>query len=459
MEKFKKVLHNSFFYRIFLWILRFWFFVVYYKEVKILGRESIPADSPVIFNPNHPNSFIDDVSILSTNNRNTVIVGHAGLFKNSLITRILIFFRLIPAFRKEDGKENLYKNQEVFDLGVYVLKHSFALLIFPEARHTGLNHLFPIRKGAIRIAFKYAQEHNFISPVYMVPVGLYYSDFSRYRSKILINYGKAVNISDFARLYKIDPAQAINKVRQILDKRIKSNMLHIPDQDDYDFFDFMRQVADDFVAGQRGKSINDVKDEFEIHKFIIDVLYKLKRVDIRAYNKLKKLSDRYMQAIRSLGIKDTAIEKRFSTGRLVVKTFEAFVFLPVYLLLALNFSVPVILTEFIAALFPQRPDKASVRFVAPMVFVPLWVAVQLFILWKKVNYWWLKVFYAIIHPWLFIILCELNIWLGNVLIQWKIFLKKDKIKDLILMRDQLIKTFSEVWKENELEKNLEYASF
>ncbi len=452
MSDFKKVTHNCVLHWLLIKWFTFWQRFVHFRQVEVLGARNLRYNGAKIINPNHPNSFVDDISVLTTNRLKTVIVGHAGLFKNKLVTRFLIFFRLLPAFRREDGFNNICKNHGSFEHAIYAMEKGFSLLIFPEAQQTGLNSLIRIRKGAIRIAFLYAEKYNFQRPVYLVPTAIYYTDFYQPRGKLLVRYGEPINVLDYKEIYDKLPSRAIARVRDELESRMKQQMLHIEKGRFYEAINFSRDLFDVFVSAELGVSLKDVKNKFFVDKFIVERIAWLGEVDHERYNSLMTAIEEYRNGLLSNGTTDDLVERDIKLWKLTVRTLFMLIYLPVYLVLLVNFSVPYFLSEFITGFFSDRQDKASVRFVAPMVFVPLWVAYEIYVLWNKVNVLLIKVLYVVFWPLLYGLFLDSTKLLGQTYNMWKLYLRKPDYIRLKKVRKLLIDRFSELMEEDGVEK-------
>ena len=444
MPDYKKVTHKCWLYWLLIIWFKFWHRIIHFRQVKVVGLENLRVPGAKIFNPNHPNSFIDDISVLTTNRQKTVIVGHAGLFSNKLITKFLIFFRLLPAFRREDGLSNVCKNHGSFEHAVYAMEQGFSLLIFPEAQHTGLNSLLPLRKGAVRIAFLYADKHGFEEPVYLVPTTLYYTDFFRPRGRILIKYGTPINILEFRELYHRHPSRAIAMVRDELESRIRVQVVDIDRGPHYSAVNFSRDVLDSKVSKILGKPLKDVENKYEVDKYIVSQMNRL-NVDFPGqFQALVEKIEKYRLQLQQTRVSDELMEKEIGLWRLILRTLASFVILPLYLVLLVNFSFSYFLSEFITVLFPDNQDKASVRFVAPMVFVPLWVIGEVYVYWKKVNLLIIKFLYVLFWPVLYTIFLDSGAWLGQTYRLWKVYLYDEKFELLKILRNQIIEQFSQL---------------
>ncbi|MDD3526473.1 MAG: 1-acyl-sn-glycerol-3-phosphate acyltransferase, partial [Bacteroidales bacterium] len=124
-----------------------------HRRITVSGLENIPKDVALILAPNHQNALMDAMAVLLTVPPQPVWLARADIFGNPVINKILHFLKISPVYRIRDGKNNLSKNDEVFDLALRVLKNKRALAIFPEGMHTFRRQSAPHKKAIPRIAF------------------------------------------------------------------------------------------------------------------------------------------------------------------------------------------------------------------------------------------------------------------------------------------------------------------
>jgi len=205
-----------------------------YRRVEYHGLEKIPKDGAIIYAPNHVNTLMDALAVLVMDNQDKVFVARADIFKNPTILKFLTFLKMLPINRKRDGIENLVKNEEINDIVVDVLRDQVPFCIFPEGTHSHLHGLLPLVKGIFRIAL---QAHNTFGdkmPLYLVPVGIEYGHFYRYRSSLLVQIGEPINVSQFVTENPdLSVPQQMNALRDQLSEQLKKVILYIPNDANY----------------------------------------------------------------------------------------------------------------------------------------------------------------------------------------------------------------------------------
>ena len=167
-----------------------------YRSILKVGEENIPKDGAIIFAPNHTNTLMDALVVLAYNCQPKVFVARADIFRNRKLAQIFTFLKIMPIMRQRDGISAVKKNQETIDKAVDVLKDRIPFCIFPEGTHQAKYSSLPLSKGIFRIAY---QAHDLMPdvPLYIVPVGIKYGDFFRFRSTIRMEFGKPINVGEF----------------------------------------------------------------------------------------------------------------------------------------------------------------------------------------------------------------------------------------------------------------------
>lgn len=217
----------------------------YRGRIKVEGEENIPKDGAVILAPNHSNTLMDALVVLQMKKGPTVFGARADLFNT--IGPMLRFFKILPMVRKRDGLRNVVKNLDTMEEVIDTLVHKIPFCMFCEGTHRPKHSLMPVTKGIVRIAFNADEQ---IQPVNIVPVGIDYGDYFRYRDTCRIRIGEPINITQFlieAREKGTNEADCYRAIREELYKRISSLITFIDDDENYDARWILKRhgIADD----------------------------------------------------------------------------------------------------------------------------------------------------------------------------------------------------------------------
>jgi 1-acyl-sn-glycerol-3-phosphate acyltransferase len=277
----------------------FVFFRLTFRKFTIVGLENIPKNKPVILAPNHQNALIDALSIVFSLPGQPVFLSRADIFKSKLAAYFLNIFKLMPVFRIRDGKESLTNNQETFDTSIRVLLSNKVLCLFPEAAHIGMKSMLPHKKAIPRIAFLAGEKTNFEIDLYVVPVGLNYTHYYKFRSDLVVQYGKPISLKEYFNIYRSEgELKATQALKDKIYIELSDLCVNVPDKEDYDIYDqgfemCRREVCESLNL--KASPLNLVKAEQAIVqklKFYLDEHLSEKEGLLRASSACKQLKNK-----------------------------------------------------------------------------------------------------------------------------------------------------------------------
>ena len=230
-----------------------------YRKVEVRGKENIPTDGAVIIAPNHCNTLMDALVILRAFDNETVFGARADMFNNAFIAKLMYFIRILPMVRQRDGLRNVLKNYETQEIIVETLKNKVRFCMFPEGRHRPAHSLQTLGKGTFRAALAANAEFGDQMPVYIVPAGIEYGDYFRYRSTSLVTFGKPINVTETVKELNLDnEAQVMDHLRKELSARMSELITYLPYDENYDAKWALTKVrALDFKGGLYEKMLNN----------------------------------------------------------------------------------------------------------------------------------------------------------------------------------------------------------
>jgi glycerol-3-phosphate O-acyltransferase / dihydroxyacetone phosphate acyltransferase len=178
-------------YRALQWFLGF-ITRIFFRQVEVVGLEHVPADGPVIFAGNHPNSLIDPVLIITTCGRKVHFAAKDTLFQSRLLRQVLRGLGAVPVARKDDHGAKI-DNDAAFTAMFEVLGGGGAIGIFPEGLSHDGSELAKLKTGAARLALGGAAHCG--GPVRVIPCGLTFIHPKRFRSRVLVQYGEPIVVN------------------------------------------------------------------------------------------------------------------------------------------------------------------------------------------------------------------------------------------------------------------------
>ena len=207
------------------------------RRLTVRGKENLPKDGAVIIGCNHTSALLDALAILRAMNRATVFMTRSDVFRKPILKKLFTFFKMLPIFRIRDGFAAVKQNEEIIGKCVEVLRHHYPLALFPEATHRPKHSLRSLSKGIFHIALEANKAIGHERPVYIVPMGLEYGNYFRYRSHVVATYGEPINVTEFVRQHggeEVTPARMLAMLRDELALRMSKLIAFVPDTDEYD---------------------------------------------------------------------------------------------------------------------------------------------------------------------------------------------------------------------------------
>jgi 1-acyl-sn-glycerol-3-phosphate acyltransferase len=154
----------------------------FYRDIRITGRERIPARVPLLIAANHQNALVDSLIVAWVVPRRIAMTAKATLTENPLIALLFRILGVVPLRRVSDeaGKSNgsaadRSRNTEAFREILNLLEQRRAVLIFPEGKSHNEVGLEPLKTGLARLALQ-ARDERFIKGVTILPIGLIFED-------------------------------------------------------------------------------------------------------------------------------------------------------------------------------------------------------------------------------------------------------------------------------------------
>lgn len=216
-----------------------------FRKYQIEGIENLPDDGCVIWASNHTNALMDPMVMLPANKIRKVFVARADIFKKNWAKKALYFLRVMPIYRIRDGINAVKQNNEAIDQATGVIMDGVPFIIFPEATHRAKHSLLKLSKGIFHIA-ENAIEKSDGRPVFIQPIGIEYSDYFRFRNKVLVRFGKPISVNRFLEEHSDEPAPvAMLQMRGLLTEALAREIVYIPDDEDYDaIWEYTKLKAD-----------------------------------------------------------------------------------------------------------------------------------------------------------------------------------------------------------------------
>ncbi len=168
---------------------------IFFRRIETVNADSVPRGTGVIFVVNHPNGLIDPALVFVAMPRRISFLAKSTIFKMPVLGWILRTVGALPLYRRIDAGEDVTKNQETFELCRELLQNGGSIALFPEGVSHNSPKLLPLKSGASRIALGAASVQDGDVEVKIVPVGLYYTNKTTFRSEVMLHFGEAFSVT------------------------------------------------------------------------------------------------------------------------------------------------------------------------------------------------------------------------------------------------------------------------
>jgi len=423
---------------------------IFYKKICITGLENIPKNKPLFFAPNHQNALMDALIVIFAVTKQVVFVARSDIFKNPIAAKILIWMKVLPAYRIRDGKENLKKNDKVFDASVKILENNNVITIFPEAQHTDKRRLRILKKAIQRIVFQTENANGFEMNIQIIPIGIYYKSYWNFRSTVQINFGKPISSIDFKEIYKENEQKAMLTLRDKMTESIKPLMIDIETEEFYDTYENLREIFN-FEMRKKLNLTNEQKNVFIADKKIIEAL----NIELKNnYDNIKSIDKdvkEYTKGIKKYKIKDWILKKTTSFSQILLKSLILIFLSPIFIYGTLNNIIPYLLPSIITKKIKDKQFISSVVFAFGIITFPLFYIIQTIIFSFFIEQNWYAVLYMISLPITGLFAFSIHRYFVKTKSQFIFLLNKNKaaMKNLIEIRKKIISNVSKI-----VEKNL-----
>lgn len=414
---------------------------LFYRKVTVIGFEKIPANTPVIFAPNHQNALMDALAVLFAARRPVVFMARADIFKKPLIAKILNVLKILPIYRIRDGYAELGRNQEVFDATVDVLNSNTPICILPEGNHEGRKRLRPLKKGIFRMAFQAEQSRQFKLNLQIVPVGIDYSDYYHAGADLVVVIGSPIPVAQYAAQYVENEQKTINTLVGVLAENISNLMIDIPDEN-YELIYQLSEMYEPVVWDTHNEKRHPY-NRLTIRQYIVQKFAALFTRNPLKADELRQAIAHYSTKVNAAGFSDKLLRHNAPKFLwLLIDSGVSILLLPLYVYgLLLNY-IPYKLPLYQASKAKDPNFRTSIQFAISLLIFPVYyiIPIALFCYFSAYALW--EIIFAISLPvsGLFAFYHHKHIkWLwGRVRIFWFKQMHRSRYNELMLFRKQVI---------------------
>lgn len=374
-----------------------------YRNIRYVGLEKVPQDGAVIYAPNHTNALMDALVILAMDRKPKVFVARADIFKNPILARIFHFLKIMPIMRMRDGIDEVRKNNETIEKAVDVLRDKVPFCIFPEGQHQAKYSSLPLSKGIFRIAFQ-AQELMPDTPLYIVPVGMRYGSFFRFRSSVRVQIGDPINVGTFISQHsEMTPQEQMNVMREMLTERMRSSIFYIENDENYDATYEVCAAAVKTQVRKLYKSSPELRKcrldaHFRANNITVQQLAQLREEHSDEFNELMRLGSEAYEIRKSKRISINSVSIKYPVLSRVLKHLYLILTLP-YCVLVSILTLPIkLLCGFLFTKLKDYAFRNSIRYLINLVLWPILMVIYSIIICVYIPYPWSLAAIALLLP-------------------------------------------------------------
>ncbi len=199
----------------------------YFRRLEITGRQNIPPTGPVIFASNHPHSITDALLLGLGTGRMLHFIAHSGLFRSKFKAWFLRSSGVIPVYRPKDVEGAPDKNFSMFTACHDVLRQGGSIGIFPEGTSAEERRVQKLKTGTARIALSAEQDADWTMGLTIVPVGLNFESRQRFRSRVLVRFGKPIEVAALRQQYCDDEVETVNSLTSRLQDSLRREVVNV----------------------------------------------------------------------------------------------------------------------------------------------------------------------------------------------------------------------------------------
>ncbi len=284
---------------------------LYFRRVEVVGLEHVPLKSPVIFVLNHPNALVDPAFLLSLAPRRVCFLAKAPLFRMPVIGFLVRAMDCLPVYRHQDEGEDVSKNREMFVAARKLLASGGTIAICPEGVSHDEPRLRPIKTGAARIALGAVSTAEVLD-LKIVPAGLYYTSKTKFRSAVLLYFGKPLEVEAVKLEPDGNPPRAdVRELSNRIESALRAVMLDAEHEEALQTISRAERIFSSDPAASGNESL---AGELQLQQRFLQAYHLLCE---RAPERLRKLEirmSRFEQELTQAGVDPDELSPPTSTG-------------------------------------------------------------------------------------------------------------------------------------------------
>lgn len=342
---------------------------LFFRRIETYNANVVPKGKPVIFVHNHPNGLIDPALVFVALPRKISFLAKSTLFKMPVISFLLKTVEALPLYRQTDAGADISKNQKTFALCRELLKKGGAIALFPEGVSHDAPKVLPAKTGAARIAIGAVSVGENPMELYIVPVGLFYTSKTKFRSEALLHFGEPFPVKP-AELDEDGqpPKGPVKELTRKIEEAIKEVTVNAETDAELQTAQIAERI---FAAADENSNLSD-KLEFQ-RKYLAE------QDDDDDTSELRAKLVAYDKKLDGLGLEAehlslSQMDKGFVMWRAFVMALPLILLSPFAIIGIVLHYIPYKLCDIASKMFTKHGEDdivSTVKFLAGMVFMPL----------------------------------------------------------------------------------------
>ncbi|PIQ20139.1 MAG: glycerol acyltransferase [Cytophagales bacterium CG18_big_fil_WC_8_21_14_2_50_42_9] len=362
---------------------------IFFRRIEVQNRHLIPATGPLLIASNHPNTFMDPIAVAAIFKQDVYFITKSTVFNSPFKKWLLQKANMIPVYRREDGVVPATGNDATFRKCTEYLLKKRTLIIFPEGNSFNERRLRPLKTGAARMAMVAESQANAGMEVKIIPIGVNYTDPTRFRSDLFINVGELISIKDYTATAAQDSFKAAQDLTAELRRRL-TDLIIVTETEEED------ELVQQIELVYRADLIKDLgledrqEDKFVLTKSIAESIRYFQQQEPGRVEAIRKRMNRYFQNLNKLGLQDKYLAHSQANSNLFKNSFRTILYLlagfPVFIWGILTNYLPYYIPGKIAdALTSEEEFRAPVMMTAGILSFGLVYVLEIAVIYAVTN--------------------------------------------------------------------------
>jgi glycerol-3-phosphate O-acyltransferase / dihydroxyacetone phosphate acyltransferase len=358
---------------------------VFFRRFVVRNQHLMPKRGPLLIVANHPNTFMDPIVIASLLPQQVYFIAKSTVFGSPFRKWLLHRMNLIPIHRRQDMPGQAIDNEETFRTSYQALAAHKTLLIFPEGTSFIERRLRKLKTGTARMALGAVEQSADAADMQILPVGLNYSDPTRFRGDVFVNVGKPITVADYLDRYRQDSASTVNELTDTIRHQLEKLTVVTPSDEEDALVQQIEQIYKERLAAQTPIEAPRHVRDFLLTRAIVKSLAHFISTHPRRVQALRDRMQVYTQQLKELGLQHfpTLEEKNELLRKSIGKTMLLALSLPLYLYgLFNNYLAYIIPSQVADALTEEKEFRAPIMLSVGTFSFPILYAIQAVMLWQ-----------------------------------------------------------------------------